>query len=77
VPDQRWSSYPDATATLGISEFHVLVLAHIEVLEVGIDSNDERGVTRATLDAERHWRQQHGRLRRAWRTTKGVVLDCF
>lgn len=75
VPDRRWSSYPDAAAALGISELHVLVLTHIEVLEVGIESNDERGVTRASLDAEHQRRQQHRRWRRAWRTTKGVVLN--
>jgi hypothetical protein len=75
VPDQRWTSFGEAASTLGLRTFHVSMLTYIDVLELAIDSHDERGVTRASLDAELEWRRAHGRVRRVWRMTKGLVAN--
>jgi hypothetical protein len=77
VPDQRWCSYAEAGSVLRVRPFHVAALVYIDVLELGVDSQDERGVTRASLETEREWRRQHGRVRRVWRMTKGYVANSF
>lgn len=75
IPDGEFTTYDEAGRALGLSHLRVALLAYIDVLSVGVNSEAIRGVTRSSVEAELEWRRTARWIARWQRAVKGVVVN--
>lgn len=76
VGDGEWLSQPDAASRLGIAVIRIGVLIACEHLVPVQNSAGHAGVTRSSVEAEHHWRQNatlRAKLTRLAKDTIGFI----
>ncbi|MFJ3791370.1 DNA-binding protein [Kitasatospora sp. NPDC090091] len=70
----EWMTREEAASYLGIGEFHLNALTHgTHRIDMVRTTGKELAVTRASVEAERHWRATAPRWRKALRLLKDTL----
>ncbi|WP_371774321.1 DNA-binding protein [Streptomyces sp. NBC_01438] len=72
----EWMTQEEAASSLGIGPIHLNALTHnTHRIDLVRTTGKELAVTRASVDAEKHWRATAPRWRKALRLLKDIVLS--